>query len=366
MADALSRSANNDSLRSASDDSLRSANDHPLRSANDHPLRSANDARPAITRIGLGTWVFGGVGWGVQDDCDSLAAILRAAELGVGWIDTAAVYGDGRAERVVGRALSQLREEERPLVFTKGGLRVDGVSANVLRDLSPASLRAECEASLRRLRVERIDLYQLHWPVDDHHAVGRAWETLGELRREGKIRWAGVSNFDTALLRRCAALHPVESVQLPLSLINRQRAADVLPWAAREEAWALVYSPLESGLLTGRFSSRRLATLSTGDWRGRRPQFQPGALLRGEALVELMRPLARELGASLIELAISWALSWPGVSGAIVGARTAAQVEGWVGAAGLRLGEGTLDALAAALARTGVGTGPMRPPPLSR
>jgi aryl-alcohol dehydrogenase-like predicted oxidoreductase len=312
--------------------------------------------------MGLGTWVFGGVGWGVQDDRDSIAAILRAAELGVGWIDTAAVYGGGRAERVVGRALAQLRAEERPLVFTKGGMRIDAASSKVLRDLSPAVLRAECEASLRRLRLERIDLYQLHWPVGDPHVVERAWETLGELRREGKIRWAGVSNFGTVLLRRCVALHPVDSVQLPLSLISRQGAVDVLPWAAGAGAWALVYSPLESGLLTGRFSPERLATLPTGDWRGRRPQFQSEALARGEALVELMRPLARELGTSLIELAIAWVLSWPGVSGAIAGARTPAQVEGWIGAASLRLGERTLDALAAALARTEVGAGPLRPP----
>jgi aryl-alcohol dehydrogenase-like predicted oxidoreductase len=321
---------------------------------------AAADGRPALSRVGLGTWVFGGVAWGGQDDRDSIAAILRAQELGINWIDTAAVYGAGRAERVVGDALRRLRSEERPLVFTKAGIRIDG-AGDTYRDLSPASVRAECEASLARLGLERIDLYQLHWPVADAQAVEGAWETLGALRREGKIRWAGVSNFDVALLERCAALHAVESVQAPLSLIHREAAAQAIPWAARKGAWALVYSPLESGLLSGRFSPARLAALPEGDWRGRRPQFQPEQLPRGEALVELMRPVARELGASLVELAIAWTLSWPGVSGAIAGARTPAQVEGWAGATALRLGEDALGALARALERTGAGSGPLHP-----
>ncbi len=321
--------------------------------------RDSNDDRPILTRVGLGTWVFGGTGWGAQEDRDSIETILRAVELGVGWIDTAAVYGAGRAERVVGEALAQLEAHERPLVFTKGGVRIEG--SGTVRDLSAASLRAECEASLDRLGLERIDLYQLHWPVADSHVVECAWETLAELRREGKIRWAGVSNFDTSLLRRCEALHPIDSVQLPLSLISREGAAEIVPWAAERGAWALAYSPLESGLLTGRFSLRQLASLPEGDWRARRAQFQARRVAAVEVLVELVEPLAAELGVSLVELAIAWALSWPGVSGAIAGARAPAQVEGWIGAASLRLHDAALDELASALVRSGVGVGPTCP-----
>ncbi len=316
---------------------------------------------PTLSRIGLGSWVFGRVAWGVQEDRDSIAAILRAVERGVGWIDTGAVYGGGHAERIVGRALAQLSPAERPLVFTKGGIRIDA-AGDTYRDLSPASLRAECEASLGRLGVTRIDLYQLHWPVADHAVVERAWEELGELQREGKIRWAGVSNFDLELLRRCAALRRIETVQPPLSLVHRDAAADVLPWAAREGARAIVYSPLASGLLTGRFSLERLRALPPEDWRRRRPPFQAPQLQRTLDLVERLRPFADGLGVSLSELAIAWTLAWPGVSGAIAGARSPAQLDQWIGAAELRLDAQTLDAVAEALASTAAGSGPVRPP----
>lgn len=316
---------------------------------------------PTLSRIGLGSWVFGRVAWGVQEDRDSIAAILRAVERGVGWIDTGAVYGGGHAERIVGRALAQLSPGERPLVFTKGGIRIDA-AGDTYRDLSPASLRAECEASLGRLGVTRIDLYQLHWPVADHAVVEGAWEELGELQREGKIRWAGVSNFDLELLRRCAALRRIETVQPPLSLVHRDAAADVLPWAAREGARAIVYSPLASGLLTGRFSLERLRALPPEDWRRRRPPFQAPQLQRTLDLVERLRPFADGLGVSLSELAIAWTLAWPGVSGAIAGARSPAQLDQWIGAAELRLDAQTLDAVAEALASTGAGSGPVRPP----
>jgi aryl-alcohol dehydrogenase-like predicted oxidoreductase len=315
---------------------------------------------PVLSRIGLGTWVFGRVAWGPQEDRDSIATIARAVELGVGWIDTGAVYGDGHAERVVGRALAQLAPAERPLVFTKGGVRVDA-TGRTYRDLSAGSLRSECESSLRRLGVERIDLYQIHWPVSECAILAEAWETLGELRREGKIRWAGVSNFDIEQLRRCSELRRVDSVQPPLSLLTRGAAADILPWAARAGAWALVYSPLESGLLAGRFSPRRLQLLPAEDWRPRRGPFQAPHLQRALALVERLRLLADELGVALAALAIAWTLSWPGVSGAIAGARTPAQLHEWIGAAELKLDEDLLEAIAAALAETGAGSGPLRP-----
>ncbi len=273
---------------------------------------------------------------------------------GVNWIDTAAVYGNGHAERIVGRALAALAPCERPLVFTKAGIRIDPNAGSTYRDLSPASLRAECEASLTRLQVQRIDLYQLHWPVDDHEIVEQAWGTLGELCREGKIRWAGVSNFDTALLERCARIRAVDSVQLPLSLLNCQATETALPWAAAHGVPAIVYSPLESGLLSGSFSLARLAALPADDWRRLRPRFQSPRVERALHLVELLRPIASEIGATPAELAIAWTLHFPGVTGAIVGARTAAQVDGWIGAAKLDLEAAILDAIATASAEAGL------------
>jgi aryl-alcohol dehydrogenase-like predicted oxidoreductase len=316
---------------------------------------------PRLSPIGLGSWVFGRVAWGAQDDGDSIAAVLRAVERGVNWIDTGAVYGGGHAERVVGRALARLPARERPMVCTKGGIAIDA-AGDTYRDLSPASLRAECEASLWRLGVERIDLYYLHYPVAAPVVVARAWETLAELRGEGKIRWVGVSNFDVPLLDSCAALHRIDAVQPPLSLLQRAAAADVIPWAAREGARAIVYSPLESGLLAGRFSAERLRALPAEDWRRRRAPFKAPHFKRTLDLVERLRPLAHGLGVTLSELAVAWTLAWPGVSGAIVGARTPAQLEEWIGAAEVRLEQSTLDAVAAALAQTGAGAGPLRPP----
>lgn len=239
-------------------------------------------------------------------------------------------------------------------MFTKAGVRIDPNSGSTYRDLSPASLRAECEASLKRLRVQRIDLFQLHWPVDDHEIVEQAWGALGELRREGKIRWAGVSNFDTALLERCTRIRTVDSVQLPLSLLNRQAAEGALPWTAAHGVPTLIYSPLESGLLSGSFSLARLAALPSDDWRRLRPRFQSPQVERALGLVELLRPIANEIGATLAELAIAWTLHFAGVTGAIVGGRTAAQVDGWIGAAKLDLEAATLEAIAIARAKAGL------------
>ena len=323
------------------------------------PFKPSEEA--GLSRVGLGAWAFGGVGWGPQDDADSIAAIHRAVEVGINWIDTAAVYGDGHAEIVVGDAVARLPESDRPLVFTKGGVKVDRASGTTLRDLSPASLRAQCEGSLHRLGLEQIDLYQIHWPAEGAEA---AWELLGELRREGKIRWGGVSNFGVDLLDRCAAIRRVEFVQSPLSLLNRHATSDVLPWAARREAAALVYSPLESGLLTGRFSRERIAELDPDDWRGRRPEFVEPQITRTLDLVARLLPIAAGLGVSLTQLAIAWTLCWPGVAGTIVGARSAAQVDGWVGVTDIRLGPDLLELIATALRDSGAGSGPRRPPGL--
>lgn len=307
---------------------------------------------PALSRVGLGAWVFGGIGWGPQADADSLATITEAVGRGIDWIDTAAVYGGGHAERIVGEALAALPVDGRPLVFTKGGIRIDDSGATY-RDLSPASLRTECEESMRRLGVEQIDLYQLHWPVEDTEAVEVAWATVGELRREGKIRWAGVSNFDLDLLERCHRIDPLDAAQMPLSLLEGRVLAAELPWLAERGVPAIVYSPLESGLLSGSFSAERLATLPEDDWRRRRPRFQSPELERALGLVERLRPIAAGLGASVAELAIAWAAHQKGVAGAIVGARTPAQVEGWIGAATLDLGAEALIAIQSAVDAAG-------------
>ncbi len=321
----------------------------------------ALDRDSPLSRLGLGAWAFGRTGWGVQHDRDSRAAILRAVESGVTWIDTAAVYGDGHSERLVGNALGELRETDRPLVFTKGGLRIDPSSGATFRDLHPASLREECEASLRRLGVERIDLYQLHWPVGDPRAVERAWEALAELQDEGKIHRIGVSNFDVALVEACTVKRHVDSVQVPLSLLNRSSGRDLLSWTVAHGVHALTYSPLESGLLAGRFSMQRLKSLPMGDRRPEREQFQQPRLARTLDLLERLASLAVELGMSLAEMAIAWTLAWPGVSGVIVGARTAEQVDGWARSSSLRLDASTLEQIEAALIATGAGDGPTHP-----
>jgi aryl-alcohol dehydrogenase-like predicted oxidoreductase len=314
-----------------------------------------------LSRLGLGAWAFGRTGWGLQHDHDSIAAILRAVELGITWIDTAAVYGDGHSERVVGRALRELPESDRPLVFTKGGLRVDPSSGTTFRDLRPSSLRAECEESLQRLDVDRLDLYQLHWPVDDPLIVERAWETLGELQHEGKIRWRGVSNFDVDMLDRCAAHRPVEAIQVPLSLLSRESGGDLLPWADAHNAHALIYSPLESGLLSGGFSLQRLHSLPANDWRSRRPSFQRPHFDHALNFVERLRVIASDLGASLTEIAVAWTLNWPGVAGVIVGARRPEQVDAWAGASRLTLDPHVRTEIADALNETGAGAGPVQP-----
>lgn len=313
---------------------------------------------PALSRLGLGAWAFGGVGWGPQDDRDSTAAIARAGELGINWIDTAAVYGGGHAESVVGAALSALPAGERPLVFTKGGVRIDAQTGKTYRDLTPASLRLECDASLQRLRVDRIDVYQLHWPVADAAVVEQAWAALGELQREGKIRWAGLSNFERPMLERCSRIRPIDFVQAPLSLLERRTCEQVLPWAASHHATVLAYSPLESGLLSGRFSRERLRNLPSDDWRRHRAQFQSPSFDRALALVDRLRPIAEELGISIPELAIGWVLSRHAAVRAIVGARDAAQVENLAGAGRISLADATLAAITAAIAATGAGAGP--------
>jgi len=320
-----------------------------------------------ITTVGFGAWAIGGggyaFGWGPQDDSASIAAIRHAVGCGVNWIDTAAIYGLGHSEEVVGRALREIPSSERPMVFTKGGMVPDleRPHEEPERNLQPASIRREIEASLRRLGIERIDLYQFHWPDRTGTPVEDSWGEMARLADEGKIRAAGVANFDTGLLDRAEAIRHVDSLQPPFSLLRREAGGDVIPWAATHGTGVIVYSPMQSGILTDTFSAARVASMDEDDWRRRSPRFQEPALTRNLALRDALRPIAERHGATVAATAVAWTLAWPGVTGAIVGARSAGQVDGWVGAGSLQLSREDLVEVATALERTSAGSGPLHP-----
>ena len=320
-----------------------------------------------ITRVGFGAWAIGGggwtYGWGAQDDVDSIAAIRHAVSRGINWIDTAAVYGLGHSEEVVGRALREIPAAERPYVFTKGGMITDPARPfdEPQRNLRPESIRKEVEASLRRLGVERIDPYQFHWPDSLGTPVEESWGEMARLIDEGKVRAGGVSNFDVGLLERAERVRHVDSLQPPFSLIRRQAGADVIPWSAAHGTGVIVYSPMQSGILTDSFSRERVQEMAADDWRRRSPQFQEPQLSRNLALRNALRPIAARHDVSDAAVAVAWTLSWPGVSGAIVGARSPAQVEGWLAAGNLILAEEDLSDIATAVKRTRAGDGPARP-----
>ena len=328
------------------------------------PTRPLGRSGLDITRVGFGSWAVGGGGWafswGPQDDAASVAAMRHAVECGVNWIDTAAVYGLGHSEEVVGQLLRELPAADRPLVFTKCGLAWNEQDrmAKPARTLKPESIRRECEASLRRLGVERIDLYQFHWPDESGTPVEDSWAAMARLIEQGKIRAAGVSNFDVPLLDRCEAVRHVDSLQPPFSLINRAAAQKLLPWCAGHDTGVICYSPMQSGLLTESFTAERVSALAGDDWRRRGQEFQQPNLARNLALRDALRPIAARHGTSVPAVAIAWTLTWPAVTGAIVGARTPAQVDGWIGAATLVLTGQDLDEIASSIERTNAGTGP--------
>lgn len=331
------------------------------------PTRPLGRTGLDVTTIGFGSWAAGGggwaFGWGPQDDDASVAAMRHAVERGVNWIDTAAVYGLGHSEEVVGRLLRELPRAERPLVFTKCGLVWDDAdpAAPPRRVLRPDSIRRECEASLRRLGVEAIDLYQFHWPDESGVAVEDSWSAMLRLVEEGKVRHPAVSNFDVPLLERCEALGHVASLQPPFSLIRRNVAHAELPWCASHGTGVIVYSPMQSGILTDRFGEDRVARMADDDWRRKSPEFNPPRVGRNVALRDALRPVAARHGTSVASVAIAWTLHWPGVTGAIVGARAPEQVDGWIDAARVRLTADDLDEIARAVERTAAGTGPLRP-----
>jgi aryl-alcohol dehydrogenase-like predicted oxidoreductase len=331
------------------------------------PTRRLGSSELQISTVGFGAWAVGGAGWafswGPQDDADSIATIRRVLELGVNWVDTAAVYGLGHSEEVVRRALDGIPPGERPYIFTKCGLVWDerNPAAAPRQVLRPESIRAECEASLRRLGVERIDLYQFHWPDQAGTPVEESWKAMTQLVEEGKVRAIGVSNFEVALLGRCEALRHVDSLQPPLSIIRRQAAESEIPWCAAHQTGVIGYSPLQSGLLTERFTQSRVAALPEDDWRRRSPDFKAPRLGRNLALRDALRPIAQRHDTTVSAVAIAWTLAWPGVTGAIVGARSPEQVDGWIGAATLELTLDDLDQIALAIGRTGAGAGPALP-----
>ncbi len=296
-----------------------------------------------ITPIGFGTWALGGGGWqfawGPQDDEQSIAAIHHGLDLGINWIDTAAVYGLGHAEEIVGRALKG--RAERPYVFTKCS-RVWDEHGDLSSNLKAQSIRRECENSLRRLQVEVIDLYQMHWPLPEQD-IEEGWETMARLRDEGKVRYIGVCNFNVEQMRRAMKIAPISSLQPPYSLVKPGVENEILPFCREQNIGVIVYSPMMSGLLTGSMTRERIANLPEDDWRKRDPEFQEPRLSGNLALVEKLTEIGFMHNLSPGVVAIAWTLRNPAVTGAIVGARRPDQVDGVIGAAEFRLSEAELE-----------------------
>jgi aryl-alcohol dehydrogenase-like predicted oxidoreductase len=303
-------------------------------------LRKLGNSDLQLTPVGFGAWAIGGSGWefawGQQEDTDSIAAILRALELGVNWIDTAAVYGTGHSEEIVAQARKQWKGN-RPYIFTKCVLRWDE-NRKVYQDHSAASIRKECEDSLRRLQIDVIDLYQMHWPPRDNGpGLEEAWQAMNDLKKEGKVRWVGVSNFDVDQIKRAAKVAPVTSDQPPYSMIRRAIESEVLPYCLKNGIGVISYAPMASGLLTGAMTRERAASLPLDDFRSRNPEFKEPRLSKNIELVERLRKVGARDGRSPGEVAIAWVLRHPAVTGAIVGARNAKQADGVMLAGELKL-----------------------------
>jgi aryl-alcohol dehydrogenase-like predicted oxidoreductase len=292
-----------------------------------------------ITRVGFGAWAIGGggweFGWGPQEDDSSIAAIHRALEQGVNWIDTAAAYGFGRSEQVVGRALEGLSERERPYVFTKCSL-LEGPGRRVVHSLKRDSILREAEASLKRLRLDAIDLYQIHWPNPEEE-IEEGWRAMAELKEQGLVRHIGVSNFDVAQLQRIQGIAPVETLQPQYSLIVRDVEREILPFCEAEGIGVIVYSPMGSGMLTGRMTRERIESMPDDDWRKRDERFQEPALSHNLDLVERLATVAERHDTAPGAAAIAWTLRNPAVDGAIVGFRSPEQVDPLMAAANLEL-----------------------------
>ncbi|HEX2640671.1 MAG TPA: aldo/keto reductase, partial [Pyrinomonadaceae bacterium] len=308
--------------------------------------RKLGDSDLEITPIGFGAWAIGGgnwaFGWGPQDDAESLKTIERAVDSGVNWIDTAAVYGLGRSEKVVAKALKNLGQTRRPYVFTKCSL-IWNEDREVSHSLKADSIRSEVEQSLARLETDVIDLYQIHWPRFTPDApdsdIEEGWQTLVDLKKEGKVRNIGVSNFDAAQLERISAIEKPTSLQPPYSAIRRDIEEEILPYCQEHDIGVIVYSPMKSGILSGAMSRERVANMPQDDFRRRTPNYQEPLLTKNLNLAELLRGIGRKHGRTTGEVAIAWTLRNPVVTGAIVGMRSPAQVDGVIGAADFRLSD---------------------------
>ena len=304
-----------------------------------------------LTTIGIGTWAIGGgdwsFGWGDQDEKEAVAGIHKGIELGVNWIDTAAIYGDGASEVLVGKALREMPGSERPLVATKCG-RIMQEDATVKGCLTKESVVRECEASLQRLGVECIDLYQIHWPDPDED-IEEAWSAMAEMKKEGKVREIGVSNHGVIQMERLRSIHPIASLQPPYSMLNREVEEDHLPYCGENGIGVICYSPMGKGLLTGAFSRERAKALSDKDHRSRDPKFSPPQLDCNLEVVEAIRPLAEESGRPMAQLPLAWVLRRPEVTSAIVGVRKPSQIEQTVGGGDWNLTQEELDVVEGAL-----------------
>lgn len=300
-----------------------------------------------ITPLGVGAWAIGGGGWafawGSQDDNDSIQAIRAALDAGINWIDTAAVYGLGHSEEIVAKALEGVAKK--PYVFTKCERRWDE-NRTIYKSLKRDSIREECENSLRRLKLDVIDLYQIHWPEPDED-IEEGWEALAQLKAEGKVRWIGVSNFNVTQLKRAQAISPITSLQPPYSLISPEIEEEILPYCQQQNIGTIVYSPMKSGLLTGKMTRERIAAMPDDDFRKRTPHFQEPKLSQNLALVELLREIGNKHGRTPGEVAIAWTLRHPAVTAAIVGLRSEAQLAGVIGAAEFRLSKEELASIEA-------------------
>jgi aryl-alcohol dehydrogenase-like predicted oxidoreductase len=314
-------------------------------------MRRLGESELELTTVGIGTWAIGGgdwsFGWGDQDEREAINGILKGVELGVNWIDTAAIYGDGASEELVGRALREIPEAERPIVATKCGriMRGDGT---VFGRLTKESVVEECEASLRRLGVDCIDFYQMHWPDPDED-IEEGWSAMAELVQAGKVRVIGVSNQSVEQMKRLQEIHPVASLQPPYSMLNREIEDDRLPYCGEHGIGVVCYSPMMKGLLTGGFTRERAEGLSEKDHRSRDPKFQPPQLKLNLAVVEAIRPIAEESGHPMAQLPIAWVLRRSEVTSAIVGVRKPSQIEETAGAGGWVLSDDEVTAIEAAL-----------------
>ena len=319
-------------------------------------LKQLGNSDLEISPVGLGTWAIGGdgvFGWGPQDDAKSIAAIRRSVEGGINWLDTAPIYGMGHSEKVVAQALREIGSAQRPLVFTKCGLTWDD-EKNVIHNITEASIRSEIEDSLQRLQVDVIDLYQIHWPAfppgADAPDIEEAWTTLAELKEQGKVRAIGVSNFDASQLERVQKISPIASLQPPYSALMRQIEDEILPYCLDHNIGTIAYSPMHNGMLTGTMTRERVEAMPESDWRKQvNPAFKEPLLTKCLAFAEVLRGIADRNGRSVGEVAIAWTLRLPAVTGAIVGARDAGQVDGFIGALGFRLGDDDLAEIDAAL-----------------